>query len=169
MIFFNKKLTLFATLLSVGLTLLAVEELGFCKNILGLTTGCALPADGNVEVFLSALSAVLGPSLILIFFSSGVFQVWKRFAIFAIPTVLILVFWVETLNGGGGGMPGQLSLGYVLYPVIFFAYYLLTFVLVFQSWRAARFDRPFSVYRVMAISSSVFAVVVVLIVSWLSF
>lgn len=169
MIFFNKKLTLLATLLSLGLTLLVVEELGFCKNILGLTTGCALPADGNVEVFLGVLSALLAPSLIVVFFSSSVFQIWKKFALLSIPAVLIVVFWMDKLNYGGGGMPGQLSPSYIIYPVIFLVYYLLTFVIIFQAWQAVRLGKQFSASRVIVASSAIFAAMVVLIVGWFKF
>lgn len=86
---------------------------------------------------LLALLVSITPSLITLPLKPAVFDAWKRYAIWSIPVILILVAWIETV-GEGGGLPGQFHPGYLFYPLFFFIHFTISLIIIIRVWLKTR-------------------------------
>ncbi len=136
--YINKLTFVTISIISLIVALLMTEELGFCRNVLGLNTGCFIPAKDSVEmVFISFTILTLPISLLTLPLKPAVFDAWKRYAIWSIPVILILVAWIETV-GEGGGLPGQFHPGYLFYPIFFFIHFTISLIIIIRVWLKTR-------------------------------
>ncbi|MCK5060035.1 MAG: hypothetical protein KAR00_02740 [Candidatus Pacebacteria bacterium] len=83
-----KKAVLFFGIVLLAVLLLAMEELGFCRQFLDM--GCFIPASDTVENVLFILLITLLPfSLITYRMKEEVFQSWFKFAVWYVPAMAI--------------------------------------------------------------------------------
>lgn len=84
-----------------------------------------------------AFTVALMPILLTLPLKPAVFDAWKRYAIWSIPVILILVAWIETV-GEGGGLPGQFHPGYLFYPIFFFIHFTISLIIIIRVWLKTR-------------------------------
>lgn len=139
--FLSKEVVFVGSLGLALLSLLTMEELGFCKLIFNTQTTCVIPAKDSTEIVIFMFAALSFPlSLLTLPLKTTIFEAWKRYAIWTIPTILLLVAWIEAVGSGSGLFhPGEL-----FYPLFAIIYGTSSLAIVFVGWRKTRKNLPFT-------------------------
>ncbi len=136
--YINKPTVLVTSSVILVTSLFIVEEIGFCRNVLNFDTGCVIPATDSFEiVFLSFVILIFPLSLLTLPLKPSVFEAWKKFAVWAVPVIMILVALIEAV-GTGGGLPGQFHPGLIFYPLFGIVYFTISFIVIGVSWWKSR-------------------------------
>lgn len=163
----SKLIVISLSVLLVTLSMLSIEEVGFCRYFFGLETGCVLNVNGIYEICLFSLTAVALPALITIPFRSIVFKRWSQFATFAIPLVSVLVIWLAYSDSQSGGGFMSISVAPFLIGSVLFFYYIISFVVLFHAWRADKNGDTFSLTRSIVVGMVTCVIMILLFIGWI--
>lgn len=84
----------------------------------------------NVKVLSAYLAILLIPFFLTLFFAPSVFDAWRKFAVWAIPIVLILTFIISRMSDGGGVGVAGFHPGLLLLPVLYGLYFLVSIAII---------------------------------------
>ncbi|MEX2340935.1 MAG: hypothetical protein WD605_01295 [Candidatus Paceibacterota bacterium] len=127
------------------LSLLIVSAAGFLSlHILGVYELCTENGVrswecteylGNIKTYLLFLALYLLPLIITLPFRPVVFEAWKKFAVWAVPILVIITIAlasIETSSGIGGGVEQMM----ILYAIIgLYVLYLITsLIIIARTW-----------------------------------
>lgn len=82
------------------------------------------------KILSAYLTILLIPFFLTMFFSPSVFGAWKKFAVWAIPIVLILTFFIGRMSDGGGVGVAGFHPALILLPVLYGFYFLVSFAII---------------------------------------
>lgn len=83
--------------------------------------------------------ALLSPIVVLLLFNSKVFEAWKKFAIWAVPVILVMVTALSSVETGGGigGMVEQRMLAAAIIG-LYAGYMIASVAIIGTSWWKSR-------------------------------
>jgi hypothetical protein len=81
---------------------------------------------------------LLAPALLLALLPSSVFNHWRTFALPAIPIITILTIYIMQMSDGGGVGVVGIHPGLLYLPLIYGAYFLISFAIIGWSWWKTR-------------------------------
>jgi len=73
---------------------------------------------------------LLSPVVLTLPFSVLAFEHWKKFGIFAIPVVILLSYYIDSMSGGGGVGVVGFHPGLILLPVLYGFYFFVSFAII---------------------------------------
>ena len=89
---------------------------------------------GNILFDIKTLSLyasfALTPLFLTLPTSTHIFEAWKKFALWAVPIVLILTFLISRMSDGGGVGVVGFHPGLILLPVLYGLYFLVSFAII---------------------------------------
>lgn len=134
----NKKILLATGLLLLGVSLLMMEELGVCDSVLKLQTSCLIPTTDLTEWLIFTLMITILPTVVLLYcLKDRVFVAWKKFAIFAIPVVLVLIYFFTWMDSGSSGWM-NIKVAPTMISLIYGIYFTISLIIITLAWWKSR-------------------------------
>src|SRR3990167_3788483 len=132
--FLSKKIFFSVFIVSVGLhSFLQWYKVSRLCTVEGTQYYNCMDIAFDVKVLSAYLAILLIPFFLTLFLSSYVFGAWKKFAVWAIPVVLILTFIIGRMSDGGGVGVAGFHPGLILLPVLYGLYFITSFAIIIVS------------------------------------
>ena len=117
------------------LTIFSMEELNLCQLLLHPgDKSCPIPARDSTEVTLLTISLFLLPVLFTLPLKPAVFTAWRKFAVWAVPTGTLIIFWFvyEDANSPSGFM--DISIVPVIIGLVYIVYFSVSLWIIVRTW-----------------------------------
>jgi hypothetical protein len=136
-----QKIIFFVSFTVILMTFMSMEELGICRNLLGIKSGCLIKIKDLYENLFLIFSISIFPfSLITYPMKEQVFQRWFRFAVWAVPALVIAFFVFPTSVRGGFGIGSMITEGFntIILIILFSAFFITSIVKIIRAYKESK-------------------------------
>lgn len=135
----TKRNALITALLSIVLFVLLSEELTICKSVLN---NMCIPASDTIELVVMMFMLCVSPFVIVLsFLHKTIFESWKRFAVWGVPTVAILTYLLIARDEATSGGFFDYNITAWILGLLYGIFVVTSLVIIIKSWIRVRRER----------------------------